>query len=81
MKLYKISQNTNVDYDTYDSAIVCAETPEDAKRWQPNGDKNVNNVEVSYSSWTTINNVKVEEIGEASEDMKEGIIVASFNAG
>jgi hypothetical protein len=35
MKIYKISQNVNNDYDTYDSAIVYAETAEDARRIHP----------------------------------------------
>lgn len=81
MKLYKISQNKNVDYDTYDSAVVCAETPEDAKQWHPGGDKTVTTTKTNYSSWTTIENVNVEEIGEANNNQKEGIILASFNAG
>lgn len=28
MKIYLISQSTNSDYDTYDSAVVAAETEE-----------------------------------------------------
>jgi hypothetical protein len=35
MKLYKIFQNINNGYDTYDSAIVCAENEEEAKRIHP----------------------------------------------
>ena len=35
MKLYKISQNVNTDYDTYDSAVVCAKDEEAAKRIHP----------------------------------------------
>lgn len=31
MKLYLISQNVNNGYDTYDSAVVCAETEEEAR--------------------------------------------------
>ena len=31
MKLYLISQSKNDDYDTYDSAVVCAESEEEAK--------------------------------------------------
>lgn len=81
MKLYKISQDENTDYDTYDSAVVCAETPEDAKRWHPGGDKQVDEIEQKYSSWTTFNKVKVEEIGEAIEGAKEGVVISSFNAG
>ncbi len=32
MKLYKISQNINNNYDTYDSAIVCAENEDEARK-------------------------------------------------
>jgi len=35
MKLYLISQNVNNDYDTFDSAVVCAENEEKAKRVHP----------------------------------------------
>ena len=35
MNIYKISQNENNRYDTYDSAIVCAENPEKAKLIHP----------------------------------------------
>ncbi len=34
-KLYLISQEDNADYDTYDSAVVCAESEEAAKRIHP----------------------------------------------
>lgn len=35
MRLYLISQNINNDYDTYDSAVVAAETPAKAQRIHP----------------------------------------------
>jgi hypothetical protein len=35
MNLYKISQNSNNDYDTYDSAIVAAESEDAARRIHP----------------------------------------------
>lgn len=35
MKIYKIFQTVNNDYDTYDSAIVFAESEEDARRICP----------------------------------------------
>ena len=35
MKLYKISQDENNEYDTFDSAIVCAESEEEAKKIHP----------------------------------------------
>ena len=38
MKLYKISQNKNKEYDTFDSAIVCAENEEEARKIHPSYD-------------------------------------------
>lgn len=34
-KLYKISQSINSGYDTYDSAVVCAESEQDARNIHP----------------------------------------------
>ena len=41
MKLYKISQDANRDYDTFDSAVVVAESASKAKLMHPDG----------YSKW------------------------------
>lgn len=35
LKIYKISQNVNVEYDTYSDAVVVAENEEAAKRIHP----------------------------------------------
>lgn len=35
MNLYKISQEIHTGYDIYDSAVVCAETEEQAKKIHP----------------------------------------------
>src|SRR3990167_7998667 len=35
MKIYKLSQSLNDGYDTYDSAVVCAENEEDARHIHP----------------------------------------------
>lgn len=38
MRIFKISQDVNNDYDTYDSAVVVAENGEEAKRIHPSSD-------------------------------------------
>lgn len=38
MKLWVISQTANDGYDTYDSAVVAAETEDEAKLIHPNGE-------------------------------------------
>ena len=40
MNLYLISQDTNENYDTYDSAIVAAKTKKEARMFHPNEDDN-----------------------------------------
>lgn len=73
MKLYKISQDVNDNYDTYDSAVVCAENKEEAKKTSP-GSGNI-------LEWAAIKDVKVEYLGEAKRGLKRGVVVTSFRAG
>lgn len=91
MNIYKISQNVNKDYDSYDSAVVFAENEEQAKRIHPDrdyrwkddgwvgrdGDKTI-----ATWSWADITDVKVEYLGIAHRDIIDpSVIVASCNAG
>jgi hypothetical protein len=75
MNLYKISQEVNSDYDTYDSAIVCAPDEETARNMCPSHGA------VRNHSWCDAKDVCVEYIGEAASSVSEGIVLASFNAG
>lgn len=85
MKLWKISQDENDNYDTYDSAIVAAETVEEARDIYPGGEENkaVNWDRMDrYFPWArTRESVKVEYIGEAAPTIRAGVVLASFNAG
>ena len=88
MNLYLIKQDTNNDYDTYDSAIVVATSEEEARTIHPAGHRWISETErwdtdwrVPYS-WVYPENVKVQLIGIATTDAKAGdVILASFNAG
>jgi hypothetical protein len=60
-----------MNYDTYDSAIVAADSEEEARN-MPVGDK---------YSWCEPKDVQVEYIGEAKDGTEKGIILSSFNAG
>ena len=76
MNLYKISQDKNNGWDTYDSAIVCAASEDEARLINPEGGW------TTYSSWCqSPDDVTVELIGTAVEDTNRGIVLASFNAG
>jgi len=72
MNLYLISQSVNNDYDTYDSAVVCAATREAARLISPG----------SIESWASPDNVDVDFIGTADIGIPENSIVcSSFNGG
>lgn len=76
MKLYKIIQTVNNNFDTYDSFVVCAENEDKAKLVHKLCDGKY------WDDWvTSTDDIIVEYIGEAREGMKEGEILGSFNAG
>lgn len=86
-KIYLISQNENMNYDTYDSAVVVAPDEKTARQINPSmycstifmEEKDWNK---PFSNWcSSPNRVKVKYIGIASEDQKVGVVCSSFNAG
>lgn len=95
MKLFLISQSTNNEYDTYSDAVVCAADEESARRIHPDGtDRKIDSEgyfltewdnkweRETYSNWCyNIKDVSVVCIGEAEDDLDEGVICASFHAG
>ncbi len=84
MNLWKISQTVNNNRDTYDSAVVAADTEEEAKRIHPLNGKDIGiGKERIYSDvWVTNPNyVQCVFLGTAKQDTLKGVIVASFNAG
>jgi len=95
MKLYKIWQEVNRGHDTYDSAIVAAESEEEARKSQVDVYYEWDDSENSWMfecrdgsrkkennySWAHPDDIKVEYIGEAKEGTEKGVILASFNSG
>lgn len=86
-KLYLISQNKNTGHDIYDSAIVCAESQEDAVKIHPSDgkfetDKDGNFIYCRYvGDWVkNISDVQCELIAENSY-CDYGVVLSSFNAG
>jgi hypothetical protein len=85
MKLFKISQNVNNDYDTFDSAVVVADSTEMAQRMHPRYDETAGVVPDghdmwAYDEWARPEFVSVEYLGETSVTMPS-IVCASYNAG
>lgn len=63
MKLYLISQGKNLDYDTYDSAVVIAESEEDARLIHPSHGDLIDKVwNETTKSWCYNDNGEVREL-------------------
>ena len=77
MNLYLISQTDNTDYDSYDEAVVAAESLHNAGLIHPSGGKSWD----AYTWCYDPQDVNVEYIGVAKDNTKAGVICASFNAG
>lgn len=79
MNLYLISQVENNKYNTFDSAVVAAESEDEARLIHPGG----NDWDPERGSgWAkSPAAVSVELIGEAVEGTEPGVVLASFNAG
>jgi beta-N-acetylglucosaminidase len=94
MNLYLISQNVRRGYDTYDSAVVAAESEEEARFICPNSYQNDNLTKNEFNimnrdnwayagsrSWASDPvQVNVTLIGKAVSKMSKGSICSSFNA-
>lgn len=85
MKLYLISQGDHNGYDTYDSAVVAAESEEKAAKIHPGLNSEYFDARKDwgvYGGWANSHkSVDVKLIGEAAPNTKAGVILASFNAG
>ena len=78
MNLYRISQNKNCGYDTYDSAVVAALSEEEARSIHPEGNEFW---EGKNYTWCDPSHVKVELIGTTDKFEAGTVVIASFNAG
>jgi len=92
MRLYLIWQDVNNDYDTYDSAVVCAPNeltarsinPKDGMLRRPSDGKLLNEVtwKTETYGWAhSIDDVKAKYLGEAVEGSERGVVISSYNAG
>lgn len=81
MKLFLISQDQNDDYDTYDSAVVAASDEETARSMDPANGKPIKKKNWGLSWCDGPEYVTVRYLGEAVDDVEQGIICASYNSG
>jgi hypothetical protein len=92
MKLWVIRAKQHLGYDTYDSAVIAAETKQEARFTAPDGDTWDGTQWVTivngqtygrsflYSAWCHPDQVSAEYLGETDRDIR-GPIVSSYNAG
>lgn len=85
MNLYLLQTNRGFEYDTYDSCIVAANSLPEACKIHPRKhpfDEETQGWEDSFTTWAThISQVKATLIGRACKNIKEGVVLASYNAG
>lgn len=78
--LYLLTQTENDDWDTFDSCVVCAETENAARDIQPGGGDGKWGGE--FSPWCSDPyKVTIRLIGTAALDVRQGVVIASYNAG
>ena len=84
LKLFKVSQDVNNDYDTYSDFIVAAASEEEARNTHPNGHPLGNPLTKLWETcdWAPLEDIKIEYIGEAAPHITTNtVLCASFNAG
>ena len=92
MNLYKIEQpEENVDWDTYDSAVVAAESEDDARDIHPDDGRSISKrhglaaggitFAPSPEGWTLDTSCVTVTLLAENVALDAGVIVASFNAG
>lgn len=81
MYLYLIFQTANDDYDTYDSAIVAAESEQEARNIHPGNGDTLNPKVKNYNWVNDPDLVTVKFVGMAAPDVVKGVVLASFNCG
>jgi hypothetical protein len=68
-------------YNIYDSFILVSESLEKVQQWSEN-EKEINENNKRYTCWTSLDNIKITQLGIANLNLKEGeLLCASYNAG
>ncbi len=84
MNLYLISQTHNQGYDSFDSAVVCAESKKSARLTHPSTYSRYDNWDGEtnlFGAWCDARFVTVQLLGKAEPGITKGVVCSSFNAG
>ena len=79
MNIYKVERTDDVDFEEFESFVCYEESEEKAKNRIPSFDKF--NDKEDRCSWATIENIKVELLGENNSVNEAKMIMSSFRAG
>jgi len=81
MRIYRIWVDRYSEYDSYDSAVVVAESEHMARLTHPSGDNKDWCLDCTRWGWVTDpRDVNIELIGDAAPGAEACVVVASFNA-
>jgi hypothetical protein len=78
MRLYMLSTTVNDRPKAFSRAVVAAETEEAARRTHPDGESVVTEGLDILGTWVSVQEVRVEYLGEAKPGMQAGVIIASY---
>ncbi len=85
MNLYLLTQDESRVVDTFDSAVVAAESEDEARRIHPQegwaSDVSWGNTVMSGTWAAKPESVSVKLLGVANDGLPRGVVCASFNAG
>lgn len=89
MKIFKVERADSIGWDEFDSFVVVAESEDRARCIHPNSCyvwndgkwENPKYPSGRYDGWPSPDQLLVEYLGEACKEQKEGVVLASFNAG
>jgi hypothetical protein len=82
LNLYFIQTRCDSGYETYDSAVVVAESAKQARKIHPDGGSLDITKDGARHSWVGNPDLVIATfIGKAKRGTKVGVICASFNAG
>lgn len=82
MNIYLIRQSVNTDYDTFDSAVVVAESMDKAMHMHPGSNSGEwDGIYRPYDDWARVEDVEVRFLGTTNVFIKPEVICGSFNAG
>lgn len=85
MNLYLLTQDKVLGFEVYVSAVVCAESEEEAKTIHPSGDDIIvgtHSIEWGDDEWPEdLEDIQAKLIGTAAANIKKGVVHYYFHHG